>query len=97
MNPTAAMLLRHVQSNDDFVALVQSFAEEFCELEEASDSETVSGTATGCQPDSLSLASEEFLGDPWLSITSTLCNILHCVSHWLVLDLPINWRPPLQA
>jgi hypothetical protein len=39
------MLLRHVQSNDDFVALVQSFAKQYCDLEEASDSETVSEKA----------------------------------------------------
>jgi hypothetical protein len=29
--------------------------------------------------------SEGFVGDPWLSITLTLCHILHSVSHWPVL------------
>jgi hypothetical protein len=31
-----------------------------------------------------------FVGNPWLCILSTLCHILHFVSHWLVLDLPTN-------
>jgi hypothetical protein len=35
--------------------------------------------------DSLSPVSEGFVGDPWLSITLTLCHILHSVSHWPVL------------
>jgi hypothetical protein len=29
-------------------------------------------------------------GDPWLSITSTLCHISHHVSHWFMLDPHIN-------
>jgi hypothetical protein len=37
------------------------------------------------QPDSWSPVSEGFVGDPWLSITLTLCHILHSVSHWPVL------------
>jgi hypothetical protein len=40
---------------------------------------------------SLSTVSEGFVADPWLSITSTLCHILHLVSHWLVLDLSAWW------
>jgi hypothetical protein len=35
--------------------------------------------------DSWSPVSEGFVGDPWLSITLTLCHILHSVSHWPVL------------
>jgi hypothetical protein len=34
--------------------------------------------------------SEGFVGDPWLSITSTLCHILHYASRWFVLDFPVN-------
>jgi hypothetical protein len=30
------------------------------------------------------------VGDPWLSITLTLCHILHSVSHWPVLVYFIN-------
>jgi hypothetical protein len=37
------------------------------------------------QPVSWSPVSEGFVGDPWLSITLTLCHILHSVSHWPVL------------
>jgi hypothetical protein len=33
---------RHKQNNDDFVKLVQTFAKNYCKLEEASSSETVS-------------------------------------------------------
>jgi hypothetical protein len=42
------------------------------------------------QPDSWSPVSEGFVGDPWLSITLTLCHILHSVSHWPVLVYLIN-------
>jgi hypothetical protein len=30
------------------------------------------------------------VGDPWLSITLTLCHILHSVSHWPVLVYYFN-------
>jgi hypothetical protein len=32
------------------------------------------------------------VGDPWLSIMLTLCQILHSVSHWPVLVYLINTR-----
>jgi hypothetical protein len=32
-----------------------------------------------------------FVEDPWLSITLTLCHILHSVSHWPVLVYFINF------
>jgi hypothetical protein len=41
-------------------------------------------------PVSWSLVSEGFVGDPWLSITLTLCHILHSVSHWPVLVYYFN-------
>jgi hypothetical protein len=34
--------------------------------------------------------SEGFVGDPWLSITLSLCHILHSVSHWPVLVYYFN-------
>jgi hypothetical protein len=37
------------------------------------------------QPVSWSPVSEGFVGDQWLSITLTLCHILHSISHWPVL------------
>jgi hypothetical protein len=38
-----------------------------------------------CELHYRSPVSEGFVGDPWLSITLTLCHILHSVSHWPVL------------
>jgi hypothetical protein len=46
--------------------------------------------ACAAQLDSLSLVSRGLWGTLWLSITLALCQILHFVSHWLVLDLSIN-------
>jgi hypothetical protein len=36
--------------------------------------------------DSLSSVSEGFVGGPWRSILSTLCDTLPFIIHWLVLD-----------
>jgi hypothetical protein len=49
------------------------------------------------QADSWSPVSEGFVGDPWLSITLTLCHILHSVSHWPVLVYFINLVHKLAA
>jgi hypothetical protein len=48
------------------------------------------------QPDSWSTVSEGFVGDPWLSITLTLCHILHSVSHWPVLVYFISIYLPIS-
>jgi hypothetical protein len=53
----------------------------------ADDKTTEASSKQQCllQPDSWSPVGEGFVGDPWLSITLTLCHILHSVSHWPVL------------
>jgi hypothetical protein len=51
---------------------------------------TTAALAVPTTADSWSPVSEGFVGDPWLSITLTLCHILHSVSHWPVLVYLIN-------
>jgi hypothetical protein len=45
----------------------------------------------------LACARTPFVGDPWLSITLTLCHILHSVSHWPVSVYFINSIPADSA
>jgi hypothetical protein len=53
-----------------------------------STSMTAAATALNLQMDSLSPVSEGFVGDPWLSITTTFCHVSLYASDWFVLEPP---------